>query len=264
MSGKTIAVMLLFFLLFSSLIVVALMIYFNKIPNPFSSKEEQLENVTYSSLTLRAQDVNGEPINVKYVLKEQNTLVVSGDLVKDKLETYNHIIENITYYLYTFDYDDIQPNYYLADVTCDYTSKKCVTENIRTGDFNVEIEKVTDTLYHLNLNIENGTIYKTTICISWTKNILLASLPLDKTEVPTELRRKYDVCYQEQENLVENKQYELNVRLFNEIEKDEINILVMDKARFLDDSNNLQENYFYKAQDIGTINKETTIYFEVK
>ncbi len=254
MRGKTVLIMVVLFILFSIIGLAILLFYFDI--DIFSPEEELEEQLNYSSMNLKSLDKDNKPIQSEYMLYENGHVVAEGTLSPERLEIFNEVKDNTTYSLYTW-----SNNYYMTMSKCESGIPDCITHNIRQGDLILELEKKADRLYILKVTPDNGTINKLTVCAAWTSNILYITTPLQKINVPIELKKKYDECYIESEVLTTRKEYEIVVYFFNQITDDSIKLLVMDKPTFLDDGNTPQESYFYNGKDLGAENKEITIDF---
>jgi len=259
--GKGIWIFLAIFVFLLIFLIIGAAIYLNKLPSfldflkPTEPEIVQIQ-MNYTSFELLSKDSNNIKIATDYMLIGNNTIIAGGQIPTDKLEIYNLVDANITYTLITHSKD-----YYLEAVTCDSSTSKCQTNNMEIASPTVNIEKKSDNLYAIKLKSARGIIRQPAICFAWTSNILYVRTSYIRIDEPREVRRNYDICYL-LETVTQDKEFDIEVVFFSEVNNDKVDIILLDKVRYVNDNGIILDNYFRDGEDIGMENIKTSISFQ--
>lgn len=258
---KVIAVCLIIFILMAVVIIVLGIAFFSKLPlgvqNIFSNPQQSSLKINYTSFTLDSRDSSGNEIDTKYLLKQGDSKITSGEIYPGRVETYNQIIRNISYDFYTFSDD-----YYLGHAQCnELNGSLCETTNNKIGDMSLSVNQLSSSQYQMTLTVENGTIRNPVWCFAWTPNIYYVTMPIGNFEVPNYLSKKQDRCFVEDSSQSETFSRLLDVYFYNQVNNDRIEITVYDLVQYIDENGILREELMNGNEDLGTKNAFATISF---
>jgi hypothetical protein len=259
---QTISICLIIFLLLGVITVVLGVIFFSKLPptvqNFFNNPQQQSQiNMNYTALTLDSRDDLGAEIATNYVLKQGDIKTASGEIIPGRTESYNQIIHNITYDLYTY-----SDKYYLGHVQCNSVGGPiCQTNNEKIGDMDLTVSELNKDQYQMTLAIENGTIRNPVWCFAWTPNIYYVTVTyLKDFPVPNYIKSKTDRCFAEDTPQSMTDIKFLNVYYYGQVSNDRIEITVYDLVQYLDNGI-LREELMDGNTDLGAANTKATITF---
>jgi len=259
MTFKTIALVMVVMLLLGTAIVIGVS-FFVKDPffQSYRYEEESVQEIVqnHTAFELHSKDKDGNKLYADYILKEENIKIAHGKLDPFILETFNEVKENITYNLFTWSND-----YYLSRSKCNNTIDKCQTQNTKVGQMSLELEEKEPNLYAMTIKVNNGSIRKPTICVAWSINILYVRSSMKTIDVPRTFKQDYDMCFQEDSIIAEDRTYDLKVYFYADPQMDNLKLLLMDKVEIIDNRGILREEYLLDGVDVGTRNVEKEIVF---
>jgi hypothetical protein len=257
---KTIAIFLVIFILIAVIVIVLGIVFFSKLPSGvqslFNNPQQSSLKINYTSLTLDSRDSLGNEIDTKYILKQGDSKIASGEIFPGRVETFNQIIRNVTYDLYTYSND-----YYLGYVQCDSYMSVCQTTNDKIGGMSLSVNQLSSSQYQLTLTIENGTIRNPVWCFAWTPNIYYVTMPIGSFSVPNYLSKKQDRCYVEDSPQSSTFSRLMDISFYSQVNNDRIEITVYDLVQYMDENNILREELMNGNEDLGTKNTQATISF---